>query len=114
MYMEKDKKMDKNDRLMAYFPDNGTFIVELEFKKDNEETARKILSSAVREEELLPDLKVKRLFRSVETIDSVTNISKRDILNEVIRIIDKLKQDVINFKLEEIDAKEYGVEYLGK
>lgn len=117
--MEKNEKIDRNDSLMAYFPENnGTFIVELKFTKDNNETAAKLLRSAVRGEEFMPDLVVNKLFRGIETIDTVTNIKKRDILNETINslnvFMDNLKNELINFKLEEVKPSEYGAEYVGR
>lgn len=45
--MEKNVKNDRNNTLMGYFPENESFIVELKFTKDNNETAAKLLRSAV-------------------------------------------------------------------
>lgn len=113
--MEKNEKIDRNDTLMGYFPENNeSFIVELKFTKDNNETASKLLRSAVKGEEILPDLKVDKLYRSVETIGTVTNIKKRDVLNETIKAIDNLKNELIDFKFEEIKPSEYGTEHIGR
>lgn len=113
--MEKNEKMDRNDSLMDYFPENNeSFIVELKFTKDNNETAAKLLRCAMRDEELLPDLKIDKLYRSVETINTVTNIKKRNILNETIKAVDCLKNELINFKFEEIRPSTDGAEHIGR
>lgn len=112
--MEKNVKNDRNDTLMGFFPENESFIVELKFTKDNNETAEKLLRSAVNGFELLPDLVVSKLYRGIETINTVTNIKKREVFDEMVKALEQFKQDVINFKFEEIDSKEYGTEYIGK
>lgn len=112
--MEKNVKNDRNNTLMGYFPENESFIVELKFTKDNNETAEKLLRSAVNGFELLPDLVVSKLYRGIETINTVTNIKKREVFDEMVKALEQFKQDVINFKFEEIDTKEYGTEYIGK
>lgn len=112
--MEKNVKNDRNDTLMGFFPENESFIVELKFTKDNNETAKKLLRSAVNGFELLPDLVVSKLYRGIETINTVTNIKKREVFDEMVKALEQFKQDVINFKFEEIDTKEYGTEYIDK
>lgn len=65
---------------MGFFPENESFIVELKFTKDNNETAAKLLRSAVDGIELLPDLVISKLYRGIETINTVTNIKKEKYL----------------------------------
>lgn len=112
--MEKNIKNDRNNTLMGYFPENESFIVELKFTKDNNETAAKLLRSAVDGIELLPDLVISKLYRGIETINTVANIKKREVFNEMEKALEQFKQDIINFKFEEIDTKKYGTEYIGK
>lgn len=40
--MENNKKEDENNSPMAYFIEDGTFLVELKFNKPNENTAHKL------------------------------------------------------------------------
>lgn len=41
-------------------------------------------------------------------------MNKKEVFNEMEKALEQFKQDIINFKFEEIDTKKYGTEYIGK
>lgn len=108
------ENIERNKTLMGFFPEDDTFIVELKFTKDNIDIASKILDCALNNKEILPDLKVEKLYRSIETSDSVLNIKKRQLLNEMSNLMEQFKQDIKDFTLEEIKPSKYGIESIGK
>lgn len=116
--MENNKKEDENNSPMAYFIEDGTFIVELKFNKPNENTAHKLLHAALFGEEILPDLKLEKLYRGTETSESVLNIKKREFLDtletSLHEIMSDIKYELSETRFQEIKPSEDGCEYVTK
>ena len=85
-----------NGKAKEWFPVNKTFLVELEFDVENEDTANMLLDSFFKKQYLLPNLYVKK-FYSKDEIDNVVSLENKIKLEQ---LKDKWKE-----MLENIDAE---------
>lgn len=82
-----------SQKLMDYFPTDMEFLVELKFKNPNEETANKLLSSLVGNNELLPDLQVQAIHCRAS---STGQVGSKMLLDGVTEAYEEFKLKVNN------------------
>ena len=95
------KDIEEQNRPSSWFPVKQRFVVELEFNEINDETAKLIIDSCIRNKELLPNLKVKRWYRPIETIESVFDFYKKQSVNQLEASLDNI-YDTFKNKIESV------------
>lgn len=105
--------MKEDLKLLQFFP-SDKFLVELEIDKSNpnaEELAGKLLASAVRGDEILPGLKVTKIYPSVATVENIGKRNARIRLDDAIKHLEDAKDHLVEclsrYKYTELTTEEY-------
>jgi len=100
--MEKMTKEEARKIIRSFFPDKGVpFVVELELTGDltedeEVETASNLMHSMLAGTEILPGVKVSRVYRQTETLDSLVVRNLNDETREIEGRVFKALQDLRN------------------
>ena len=94
------------------FPSRN-FLIEVDKDNTNEEAATKLLESAVKGTELIPGLKVTKIYPKVATVESIEKNELKSKIDSALKYLDDVKQyikdSMMEYKNVELSTDEYGV-----